>query len=160
VRYKTIYLQENPDLIPLIANWYHSEWNIPIETSINGLKEKLNKKIPLQLVVFLDETPVATGGLYEKVRLLDVEPKFKQYGPWLALLYTVPSYRGKGIGAYLCRSLDAQVVKQGLAKYYLYTYTAGRFYVRQGWNILENIVYKSNYTVVMYKDLNVLQPGL
>ena len=153
--YKIIYLQENPSLIPLIAKWYNSEWNIPLETSINGLKEKLNKTIPLQIVVFLDETPVATGGLYETVRLLDVEPRFKQYGPWLALLYTMPSYRGRGIGAYLCNSLDAEVVKQGLTKYYLYTYTAGRFYVRQGWNVLENIVYKSNNTVVMYKDLSV-----
>ena len=152
---QTIYLQETPSLIPSIAKWYNSEWNIPIETSINDLKEKLNGTIPLQLVVFLDEIPVATGGINEHVRLLDVEPRFKQYGPWLALLYTLPPYRGRGIGTYLCNSLDAEVVKQGLTKYYLYTYTAERFYVRQGWNILENIVYKSNNTVVMYKDLSV-----
>lgn len=150
---KTIYLQENPILIPLIAQWYNSEWAIPTETSIDGLKEKLNKTIPLQKVLFLDKIPVATGGVYERLRLLDVEPKFKQYGPWLALMYTVPTLRGRGIGTYLCNSLDAEVVEQGLTKYYLYTYTAERFYLKQGWKILENVVYKSNNTVVMYKDL-------
>ncbi len=85
--------------------------------------------------------------------LLDIEPGFKQYGPWLALMYTVPSFMGKGIGTYLCKSLDAEAIKQGLTKYYLYTYTAERFYLRQGWKIIENIVYKSNNTSVMYKDL-------
>lgn len=152
---QTVYLQDTPSLIPLIAKWYNSEWNIPIKTSINSLKEKLNRTIPLQLVVFLDEMPVATGGINDTVRLLDVELRFKQYGPWLALLYTIPPYRGRGIGTHLCNSLDAEVVKQGLTKYYLYTYTAERFYVRQGWNILENIIYKSNNTVVMHKDLSV-----
>jgi len=155
VHYKTIYLQENPSLIPLIAKWYNSEWNIPIETSINGLKDKLNRTIPLQIVIFLNEIPVATGGIYENVKLLDVEPRFKQYGPWLALLYTMPPYRERGIGTYLCNSLDAEVLKQGLTKYYLYTYTAEKFYLRHGWNILEDIVYKTNNTVVMYKDLSV-----
>jgi hypothetical protein len=53
VHYKTIHLQENPTLIPLIAQWYNNEWLIPTETSIDSLKEKLNKTTPLQIVLFL-----------------------------------------------------------------------------------------------------------
>jgi GNAT superfamily N-acetyltransferase len=116
VNYGTIHLQENPTLIPLIAQWYDHEWLIPTETSTGSLKEKLNKTIPLQIVLFLDEIPVATGGIYEKVGLLDVEPRFKQYGPWLALMYTVPSFRGRGVGTHLCQKTGRRSNKAGINK--------------------------------------------
>jgi GNAT superfamily N-acetyltransferase len=120
MRLKKIYLGDDPCLITLIAQWYESEWQIPGERSKDDLREKLDKTIPLQLVILRDEVAVATGGIYKHVRL-DFEPRFTRHSPWLALMHVVPDFRGKGIGTYLCDSLDA-AVKQGLTKYYTSTH--------------------------------------
>jgi len=35
----------------------------------------------------IDGLPTATGGVYDHVGLIDREPRFKVYSPWLALVF-------------------------------------------------------------------------
>lgn len=139
--------------LPLICDWYADEWNIPAERTRQRLS-KCRGGIPLQLLVFLDDVPVATGGIHHEVNMPKVYPEFLQYGPWVALVYTAPAYRNRGIGAYLCDCLDQEATKNNLHRYYLYTYTAENLYRRKGWQEMRRIIYRGEDTVVMTKQLD------
>ena len=82
--------------IELIAGWYLSEWNIPMQTTIEKIKKLSPENYEFQVLMMINGNPVATGGLYNHVGLLDKEPRFKIYENWLALVYTKPENRRKG----------------------------------------------------------------
>jgi len=147
------YLRDLPELSPLIADWYHREWDIPIERSLDLLASRMTTSVPFQVVAMMDDVPVATGGIYDSVGLVAAEPRFAIYKPWLALVYTSPAYRGQGIGAWLCERLDDEAIRLSFSRYYLFTFTAERLYARLGWKEMERVEYKNHEAVVMYNDL-------
>jgi hypothetical protein len=65
-----------------IAYWYNSEWNTPIERTIQRLGFQPNEDVLFQLILTVDGVLVATGGLCYQVGLLIDHPEFKNYGPW------------------------------------------------------------------------------
>jgi len=139
-----------PDLIPQVCRWYRNEWHIEESITANKLSN-CGLNVPLQIVVYADEVPVATGGLYNEVNLHNIELRFKKYTPWLALLYTIPDFRGKGIGSFLCDCLEIEATKLGIRECYLFTSSAESLYVRKGWKEMERIVHKERRIVVMNK---------
>ena len=139
--------------IDLIANWYVSEWNIPKEITIQKLSHFPDQGFPFQVLMTIDDIPVATGGIYEHVALLDREPKFKVYKPWLALVYTIPDNRNKGYGALLCEKIQGMAKDRGLKEIFLFTHTAESLYRRLGWEQLERIEIGEKNIVVMKKQL-------
>lgn len=70
---------EDKDKIELIAHWYLSEWNIPLETTIEKIKKLSARNIEFQVLMTLDNVPIATGGLYKHVGLIDKVPRLKIY---------------------------------------------------------------------------------
>ncbi len=139
--------------IKLIADWYESEWNIPILTTSQKLKNLSADKFQLQVLLTLDNVPIATGGLYNHVGLLDREPKFKIYKNWLALVYTKPEYRNKGFGALICNHIQDYSKNLGLKEIFLFTHTAESLYKRLGWKPLERIDLGGRNIIVMKKIL-------
>ena len=93
----------------LISNWYWNEWHIPVETSLQKLSLCQTHNVPFQILMTIDNLPIATAGLYHHVGLHDYFPKYKQYPIWLALVYTLPEYRGKGYGSMLCEKVQSIV---------------------------------------------------
>jgi hypothetical protein len=93
---------EDKENIALIANWYLSEWNIPKEKTIQNLESVATSSDQFQILMMFNGVPIATGGIYNHVGLIDREPKFKVYKNWLALVYTIPGERKKGFGALIC----------------------------------------------------------
>ena len=144
---------EDVDLMELIASWYKNEWKIEIEKSINNLSNFPKFGIPFQIVLKLDDVPIATGGLYVHVGLLDREPRFKVYTPWLALIYTLPEYRNNSYGALLCDKIQNISKELGFTELYLYTHTAESLYNRLGWVPFERLIVKEKNIVVMKKVL-------
>lgn len=142
---------DNTQLIQLIANWYLTEWNIPAEKTIQQLSNFPIKGIPFQLLLLINDVPIATGGIYEHVGLLDREPRFKIYGPWLALVYTVKEERKKGYGAMLCEEIQRRAKDAGLREIFLFTHTAESLYKRLGWQQMERIELQGKDIVVMKK---------
>jgi GNAT superfamily N-acetyltransferase len=140
-------------LIHLIADWYFTEWNIDKATTIERLTSFPNDGISFQLVMTWDGLPIATGGVYHHVGLLDVEPRLKTYQPWLALVYTLPEHRGKGYGALLCEEIQARTKAAGTDYLYLFTHTAENLYKRLGWEELERIELKGKDIAIMKKEL-------
>jgi GNAT superfamily N-acetyltransferase len=141
------------DTIRLIAEWYMSEWNIPVEKTIHDLSHLPVSGIPFQVIMLLDGNPIATGGLYHRVALLDREPTYKKYDPWLALVYTIPENRNKGYGALLCKEIQSMARALGHKEIFLYTHTAESLYKRLDWQEMERTTVAGKQIVIMNKRL-------
>lgn len=141
------------EAIQLIADWYLSEWNIPVNKTIERLKTITVDNSQLQLLLTLNNVPVATGGLYHHVGLLDKEPRFKIYNNWLALVYAIPGMRHRGFGTLICNYIQDYSKESGMKEIYLFTDTAESLYKRLGWYQLERLSLGKRNIVVMKRDL-------
>lgn len=144
---------EDRDLVGQIADWYFDEWNIPRTTTIDRLANQPNNDVLFQLVLTKDSKPIATGGLYNKVGLLNDHKKFNHFKPWVALLYTEQHNRNQGIGQILLREIEVGAKEMKLSTIYLFTFTAETLYKRAGWAPIERVSYKGHDTVVMEKKI-------
>lgn len=152
IKYQIIQPDDNEN-IELIADWYLNEWNIPTQTTIEKTKKLSVDNCEFQILMTLDNKPIATGGLYNHVGLLDREPRFKVYKNWLALVYTKPNIRGNGLGALICNHIQAHSKDLGLKDIYLFTHTAENLYKRLAWQQLERLALGGKDIVVMKKEL-------
>ncbi|MBX2923513.1 MAG: GNAT family N-acetyltransferase [Chitinophagaceae bacterium] len=152
IKYQIIRPDDNKN-IELIADWYLSEWNIPLQATISKTKKLSEGNFEFQVLMTLDNKPIATGGLYNHVRLLDKEPGLKMYLHWLALVYTTPENRGRGFGALICRHIQNHSKDLGLKNIYLFTHTAESLYKRLEWQQLERLALGGKDIVVMKKEL-------
>ncbi|RZA01065.1 MAG: N-acetyltransferase [Sphingobacteriaceae bacterium] len=141
------------ELISLIADWYFTEWGIDKTATIKRLTGFPSNGIQFQMVMTLDGIPIATGGIYEHVGILEAVPRLKVYHPWLALVYTMPEHRGEGYGALLCEEIQAQAKSTGTDMLYLFTHTAESLYKRLGWEEMERIALKGKDIAIMKKEL-------
>jgi len=143
----------NYNFIELIANWYLNEWSIPIEKTHQRLTNTPNDHVIFQLILLKGEEPVATGGLYHQVGLVNVYPKFKELHPWVALLYTDQKFRNQGFGNKLLKKIEASAKEIGLNIIYVHTFSAERLYLKNNWEPFDNVPYKGKVTVVMKKEI-------
>ncbi len=137
----------------LIAAWYLNEWHIPVQTTIEKTRKLSADNFEFQVLMMLDKTPIATGGVYNHVGLLDREPRLKIYKNWLALVYTKPEFRGQGFGSILCKHIQDLSKTLELKEIYLFTHTAENLYKRLDWQPLERIALGGKDIVVMRKLL-------
>jgi GNAT superfamily N-acetyltransferase len=144
---------DNVDVIELIANWYLKEWSIPIERTHQRLTNTPNNDVIFQLILLKDCEPIATGGLYNKVGLLNVYPKLRKFHPWFALLYTDHKYRNRGYGNKLLKKIEEISKAMGYNVIYLHTFSAERLYLKNNWEPFDKIPYKGKVTVVMKKKI-------
>jgi len=140
--------------IETIAGWYHQEWNTTVEFTKWRLTEQPNEDTLVQLGVYMGEKIIATGGLRNVANITEIYPRFKEYSPWLGLVYVAAHHRSKGYGRRLMKELEAEAVKMNKRAIYLYTFTAIDFYKKLGWREIERVVYKNEDTSLMYRQLN------
>ena len=133
----------------LIADWYDMEWRIEPAKTHSQLSSHPADGVPFQLLMTLKDAPIGTGGVYARVGLADHVPRYEAVGPWLALMYTVPSQRRKGLGARLCSELHERARAYGVAQLYLFTSSAERLYKRMGYDVVERILIRERELVVM-----------
>lgn len=108
-------------------------------------------KFQFQVMMSVDGVPLATGGLYNHVGILDKIPRLAIHPHWLALVYTLPEHRGKGYGASLCECIEQHAQSLGLKELALFTHTAESLYRRLGWRQAERIAAGGRDLVVMTK---------
>ena len=152
INYQIITPDDNEN-IALIADWYLTEWNIPVQSTIEKTKKLSADNYEFQVLMTLNNKPIATGGLYNQVGLLDKEPRLKIYKNWLALVYTTPDKRGNGLGALICNHIQNHSKDLGLKEIYLFTHTAENLYKRLDWQQLERLALGGKDIVVMKKEL-------
>lgn len=152
VQFQTVQ-SNNHNEIALIAAWYLEEWGITHEATQKKIAELARDKNEFHVLMSIEGKPVATGGIYTSVSLVDKEPRFRALQPWLALVYTVPELRGNGFGAVLCEYITQHAQMLGLKELHLFTDTAERLYRRLGWQELERLQVGTRNIVVMQKNL-------
>ncbi|WP_293302518.1 GNAT family N-acetyltransferase [Pedobacter sp. UBA4863] len=143
----------NTDLINTIAYWYKDEWNLPIEETINMLKGVILDPAQFHMILEVDGVPVATGGLYEKVAILNLVPSLKKHKNWLALVYTVPNQRKKGYASLLCKHIEKIAKLKGIEKLHLFTHTAETLYHTLNWIVVQRINHNDKSITIMEKKL-------
>ena len=148
---------DDTELISLIAAMYLEEWHIPEQHTIDRLTSMPENGIPFHIVLKVNGIPVCTGGLHHDVGLVRIEPRFEAFGPWVALVYTAPEFRGQGLGAKICTLVENHAQSLGLQTLYLYTATAEKLYARLGWVAGERLIYRELETVVMRKRLQITE---
>ncbi len=141
------------NFIELIAEWYLNEWDIPIEQTSKRLANIPNDDVIFQLLLLKNNEPVATGGLYNKINLLKVHPKFLKFKPWVALLYTPPKNRNRGFAEKLLFKIEDIANELGFKELYLHSFTAERLYLKNKWIAFDRVEYKEHITAVMKKEI-------
>lgn len=144
---------KDEESIRLIADWYLSEWKIPVETSAEKIKNLMKENNEFQVLMKLNGQAVGTAGLYTHVGLIDREPRFRIFRNWLALVYTKPEYRRQGLGAILCTYIQEYAKNLGLKEIFLFTHTAESLYRRLGWEAIERLSLGERNITVMKLSL-------
>jgi len=139
-----------------ITDWYFEEWTIEPATTLKRLSVLPSQGLPFHVLMSVENVPVSTGGLYEHVGLLDMAPRFRIYGPWLALVTTLPEFRKKGYATRLCEEIQTRAKDLGLKEIFLFTHTAESLYMRMGWVLVERVQVKERDVVVLKKDLRLI----
>jgi len=152
---KYIYLADQPELVPILTDWFYDEWGRRVPNSsqkrIEGiLGEHLNKeRVPLTIVLLRDSQPIASVSL--KIREMETHP---QYLHWLGGVYVHPEYRQQGIGARLVEFAANEAERLTVNELYLYTRSHQHFYARLGWQVIERPIYGDRIVIVMKRILS------
>ena len=148
------YLADSPELLTILSAWFYDEWgqgDPPFATQDfeAQFRARLHRDhLPLALVAFLDGIPVATASL--KIQEMDTHP---QYLHWLGGVYTLPQYRGRGIGSRLVEAAATEAKRLGVDALYLYTRRSVDLYAKLGWTTIEQPLYQGKRVLIMRRRL-------
>jgi GNAT superfamily N-acetyltransferase len=148
------FLADCSEFIPIIKEWYYSEWKDfleeqSIEFVENLLKSRCNSdSLPLCIVAMHNDRPIGTASL----KASDMHIR-KELSPWLAGLYVEEKCRSLGIGSLLVQAIEKIASQHGFEKIFLYTPGASNFYQRLGWISHESVKYMDHDVTIMMKEL-------
>jgi predicted N-acetyltransferase YhbS len=148
------FLADHPDLIDLLATWFHREWGgrgptRSIEAIRKNLASRLNRdRLPLTYVARLNGELVGSASL--KIREMETHP---QYLYWLGAVYVATEFRNMGLGSQIVQHSIAEAKRLGVAELYLYTRQHEAFYTRFGWKPIDRPSYHGREVVIMKREL-------
>lgn len=148
------YLTDRPDLIPLLATWFHHEWgrrnpDLTVDKIARNLEDRLHRnRLPLTFVAFLSTQPVGTASL--KIREMEIYP---QYLHWLGAVYVLPEHRHQGVGTQIVEHAISEAERLDVRELYLYTRGSQSFYAKFEWQPLERPFYHGREVVVMRRSI-------
>lgn len=123
-----------PECIPMLADWVYNEFihnTIPDcsqQDILHAFSTRKNDAIPMSFAAIIDGLPAGTISLFEND--LKTMPRI---GPWIAAVYVVPAYRGRGIASELVAHACEQAGRLGYTELYLRTENAQGLYEKLGW---------------------------
>lgn len=132
------YLKDYPEYVPLVAKWMFETWghynpHASYEKTVLKLREHLNtEQLPITYIALQDGKPVGTSSL----RITDgIRPDLM---PWLASLFVLPEYRGKGIAQALIETVKhkAQQLKYPTLYLLAFDQSIPQWYAKLGWQII------------------------
>ena len=132
------YLKDYPEYVPLVAKWMIETWghynpHASHDKTVLELREHLNiEQLPITYIALQDGKPVGTSSL----RITDgIRPDLM---PWLASLFVLPEYRGKGIAQALIETVKhkAQQLKYPTLYLLAFDQSIPQWYAKLGWQII------------------------
>ena len=142
-------LADYPEAIGRLARWYHDEWYDIERLSLAALTNELTERLSDATLgrTFLARADGAVVGCISLDRS-DL-PGHESLGPWLASLYVVPAWRGRGLGATLIRHVVRVATAAGAPALYLWTAGSTRRYEAAGFHPLQQTLYGTRPITVM-----------
>jgi len=136
----------------VVAEWIWNEWarHEPGVTRAGSdasvLAALLDESLPYFVVARVDGVPVGCASIVAA----DL-PTHPDLGPWLANVYVLPAWRGRGLGG----ALVAHAMEYGARiadRLYLYTFGSTALYDRLGWRPIERGNYAGREVTLMSRD--------
>lgn len=141
----------------LVSDWYFKEWSISHEKVTQLFSHlKVDGSLPLQIAMFLDEEPVATGGVYNQVDLLGLGPEYTLNAPWFMMIYVKDEYRMDSIGAIFSTLVLERAFVSGILKQEsitVFTHEDDTGYEKLGWRKVTPFVSKEKIVFCYKKTL-------
>jgi N-acetylglutamate synthase-like GNAT family acetyltransferase len=112
-------------------------------------------KLPIAWVAHANGQLLGTAAL----RVHDLEGR-EDLTPWLGGVFVGSPFRGQGIGAALCATVEDEARSRGIHTLYLFTLDKQAWYSRQGWTILGPCVWQQRPGEIMCKQLRPLNQAM
>ncbi|MCC6315447.1 MAG: GNAT family N-acetyltransferase [Thermomicrobiales bacterium] len=144
-------LADRLDAIDTIAQWHWEVWGDedpigPATAWAARLRERANRMaIPATYIAITEDGElVGTASLIAE----DLASRH-DLSPWLAGVYVIPAWRGRGVGSALTRHAVAEAAAMGTRRLYLHTEHARALYERLGWRAIATDHRQGHDLVVM-----------
>jgi GNAT superfamily N-acetyltransferase len=144
------YLPMDAQNIRQVAGWLHAEFGprgrgATLETRTQRVRDRAgSREIPLTFVAYEAGVPMGTASLVAH----DLYSR-RDLTPWLASVYVLPAFRGRGVGAALCRRALREAARLGFGRLHLFTFDQEKFYASMGWTEIERTEFWRQKVTVM-----------
>lgn len=148
------HLPERPEYITTVANWIYNAFIDPermtLQEVIDHCSNRYTDQLPIALIA-LDENNECQG----TISLFDNDLGTREdLTPWLAALYVNEEYRGKSLAKFLIQEIIKKAKDFNYSQIYLRTEEAARYYLKNGWTLLEETVDEHNKeTTIFYREI-------
>ncbi|GGX94024.1 N-acetyltransferase GCN5 [Litchfieldella qijiaojingensis] len=139
-----------------VAGWTYAEWGyLHPEESAEAYCEAFVAQcgeggVPSVFVAMHGEAPVGTASLV--VDDMSVRPELT---PWLASVFVLPAWRGRGIASRLVQRVEHEAREWGIERCYLFTPDQQALYRRLGWRDHESLSYRGEEVTIMTRALTI-----
>jgi GNAT superfamily N-acetyltransferase len=130
----------HPEALPLVAEWFRTEWPGWYGAGGAGDAEKdlqlfsNEGSLPVGIIAFASCAPCGAA-----VLKAESIPSHTHLRPWAAAGFVLPALRGQGIGAKLLAELEVQAKALGYASIYCGTATANSLLRRAQWRVIDSV---------------------
>lgn len=145
------YLDQHREHVATLAAWHHAEWGHmydewTLEVAEAELADQASRRtLPTTLVLMDEGRPIGSVSL-----VLEDAPELCEEGsPWLASLYVLPEFRGRGFGARLVNAAVELAARENIAHLFLFTPEHASFYKRLGWRLIARTALKGTAVDLM-----------
>ncbi|MDX1467268.1 MAG: GNAT family N-acetyltransferase [Halomonas sp.] len=140
--------------VATLAGWAHAEWGHlhpgrDPAAAVEAFRDDCGPAgVPSVFAALAGERPVGMASL-----VVDDMSDRRELTPWLASVYVLPEWRGRGIASRLVRRVEEEARAHGIVRCYLYTPNQQALYRRLGWQDREERHYRGEAVTIMQRDL-------
>ncbi|WP_136246948.1 GNAT family N-acetyltransferase [Halomonas borealis] len=140
--------------VATLAGWAHEAWGHlhpgrGRAAAIASLRAECGASgVPSVFAAMEDERPVGMASL-----VVDDMNDRASLTPWLASVYVLPEWRGRGVATALVRRVEDEARDHGHGLFYLYTPDQQSLYRRLGWQAVEEREYHGETVTIMRRTL-------
>lgn len=149
------YLADQPELVPQVIRWWHTEWADRMGSNFDSLEQQLadslsKTELPIHIVASVGGEPVAVAAL----KLQELADLFPDNYYWLGSVYVDEAWRGKRLGSQVTARSVQLAREMGLPHLYLQTQNlSGGLYANLGWHPIRQLSVRGDPTLLMVLPL-------
>jgi GNAT superfamily N-acetyltransferase len=146
--------------VATLAGWEFETWGhhhpgrTAPETSALFRENCGDAGVPSVFAACAEDAPVGMASLVADD--MDTRPDLS---PWLASVFVLPEWRGRGIASTLVRQVEAEAISNGITQLYLFTPDQQSLYRRLGWHDVERCLYHGESVTIMTRQLTDCSPS-